>query len=229
MLVYGLDRVEDSHRRIDECILIGSCRINRLLFVDDLVLFASSQQGLQHELVRDRFAATCHQERMKITVALKRPRSYVYTEVFTTWHFAKKCTAVKFVKSWTSSQFSEWRDLSYDGSVTWPDYPRKDQRGKFCYYTHGKVVLRSIKDQVARLHLRPFLVPFWCEASSTTSGINENREVFRVLRLLSTRLSPEEKGMKLNKFKNTTVESVDYEADWLINIKFLLSVCKKLQ
>jgi len=34
----------DSHSRVDEGVTVGSCRINRLLLADDLVLLASSQQ-----------------------------------------------------------------------------------------------------------------------------------------------------------------------------------------
>ena len=34
----------DSHSRIDEGVTVGSCMNNRLLFADDLVLLASSQQ-----------------------------------------------------------------------------------------------------------------------------------------------------------------------------------------
>jgi len=45
----------DSHRRVDKGVVVGSCRINCLLFADDLVLFASSEQGLQHAL--NRFSA----------------------------------------------------------------------------------------------------------------------------------------------------------------------------
>jgi len=34
----------ESHSRINESVTVGSCRANRLLFVDDLLLLASSQQ-----------------------------------------------------------------------------------------------------------------------------------------------------------------------------------------
>jgi len=40
----------DSPGRIDESVTDGSFRINRLLFADDLVMLASSERGLQHEL-----------------------------------------------------------------------------------------------------------------------------------------------------------------------------------
>ena len=33
----------NSHSRVDEGVTVGSCRINRVLFADDLVLLASSQ------------------------------------------------------------------------------------------------------------------------------------------------------------------------------------------
>jgi len=48
-----------SHSRIDEAATVGSCKINRLLFADDLVLLVSSQHGLQHAL--DRFSVACEQ------------------------------------------------------------------------------------------------------------------------------------------------------------------------
>jgi len=47
----------DSYR-VDEGVTAGSCRINRLLFADDLVLLASSQQSLQHALDRFQLRAT---------------------------------------------------------------------------------------------------------------------------------------------------------------------------
>jgi len=45
----------DSHSRVvDEGVTVGRCRMNCLLFADDLVLLASSEQGLQHP--PDRFS-----------------------------------------------------------------------------------------------------------------------------------------------------------------------------
>jgi len=49
----------DIHSRVDERVTIGSCRINRLLFADDLALLTSFQQCIQHAL--DRFSAACDQ------------------------------------------------------------------------------------------------------------------------------------------------------------------------
>ena len=52
-------------------ITVGSCRINPLVFADDLVLLVSFEQGLQHAL--DRFAAAvCCQAGMKMSC--KRPQ-----------------------------------------------------------------------------------------------------------------------------------------------------------
>ena len=48
----------DSNCRVDEGVTVGSFRINRLLFADEFVLLASSEQGLQHPF--DRFSAACH-------------------------------------------------------------------------------------------------------------------------------------------------------------------------
>jgi len=54
----------DSHSRVDEGVTFGSCRINRLLFADDVVLLASSQLSFQHAL--DWFSAACDRAGMKI-------------------------------------------------------------------------------------------------------------------------------------------------------------------
>ena len=48
----------DSYSRVDDGVIDGSCRINSLLFVDDLVPLAHSEQGLQCEL--DWVSAVCH-------------------------------------------------------------------------------------------------------------------------------------------------------------------------
>ena len=61
----------DSYSRVDKSVTAGSCRINRLLFADDLVLLASSQQCLRHAL--DRFSAACDRAGTKINIK--------YTEV----------------------------------------------------------------------------------------------------------------------------------------------------
>ena len=70
----------DSHRRVDEGVTFGNCRMNRLLFADELVLHAwIFQQGLQHAF--DRFSAACDQAETKISskkievlCLLRRPR-----------------------------------------------------------------------------------------------------------------------------------------------------------
>jgi len=53
----------DSHCQVNEGVTVGSCRINRLLFVDDLVLLAFYQQSFQNEL--DRFADACDKARKR--------------------------------------------------------------------------------------------------------------------------------------------------------------------
>jgi len=55
----------DSHSQVEEGSIFVSCRINRSLFADYLLLPASSKQGLQHAL--DRFCAACDRARMKIS------------------------------------------------------------------------------------------------------------------------------------------------------------------
>jgi len=62
--LHELDRL--SQRSGEEGVtFVRSCRINRLLFADDLVLLASFQQGLQHAL--DRISVACDRARMKIS------------------------------------------------------------------------------------------------------------------------------------------------------------------
>ena len=63
-------------QRVDEGVTVGSCRINRLLSSGDLVLLASSQQGLQQEL--DRFSAAWSVfDRAGMKISTKIPRYYV--------------------------------------------------------------------------------------------------------------------------------------------------------
>jgi len=38
----------ESRSRVDEAVIFGSCRINRLRFGDDLLLLVSSEQDLQY-------------------------------------------------------------------------------------------------------------------------------------------------------------------------------------
>ena len=55
----------DKRSQTDEGVTIGSCKISRLLFADDLVLLAATQSGLQRSL--DSFAAACEIAGMKIS------------------------------------------------------------------------------------------------------------------------------------------------------------------
>ena len=55
----------NSHSRVDVTVKVGSCRINCLLFADNLVLLASSQQRFQN--AHDRFSVACVRVRMKIS------------------------------------------------------------------------------------------------------------------------------------------------------------------
>jgi len=48
----------DNHSGVEEGVTVVSCRIKGLLFVDDLVLLASSQQSLQHPLIGSPLRAT---------------------------------------------------------------------------------------------------------------------------------------------------------------------------
>ena len=57
----------DKLSQTDECAKLGSCKINRLLFADNLVLFADSESGLQRAL--DGFQAACKIAGMKISTS----------------------------------------------------------------------------------------------------------------------------------------------------------------
>ena len=56
----------DKHSQVDEGITIGASRVNRLLFADDLALFATSEGDLQHTL--QHFATACDKAGMKISI-----------------------------------------------------------------------------------------------------------------------------------------------------------------
>jgi len=90
----------DSHSRVEDCVTVGSCRIIRLLFADDLVLLASSQQDLQHAL--DRFSAACDRAGMKIStkkteeLCLSRNQGSVRS---------KHGRPQKFFQGWATSTF----------------------------------------------------------------------------------------------------------------------------
>ena len=57
----------DKLSRTEECVTIGKCKINRLLFADDLVLLASSKSGIQYAL--NGFAAACNIAGVKISTS----------------------------------------------------------------------------------------------------------------------------------------------------------------
>jgi len=40
----------DKRSQTNKCAMIGNCKINRLLFADDLVLLSSTESGLQRAL-----------------------------------------------------------------------------------------------------------------------------------------------------------------------------------
>jgi len=55
----------DKRSQTSECATIVNCKINRLLFADDLVLLSSIESGLQRAL--NDFAAACDNAGMKIS------------------------------------------------------------------------------------------------------------------------------------------------------------------
>ena len=57
----------DKCSRVSECVSIGSCKISRLLFADDLVLLASTESDLQCQL--NAFARACDKAGMKISTS----------------------------------------------------------------------------------------------------------------------------------------------------------------
>ena len=57
----------DKSSRVDGAFALGECKIDRLLFADDLVLLSNSQSGLQCLL--ESFAAVCNDSGMKISTS----------------------------------------------------------------------------------------------------------------------------------------------------------------
>ena len=57
----------DKYSQADECATIGSCKISRLVFANDLVLLFSTESGLQRAL--NSFADACNTAGMKISTA----------------------------------------------------------------------------------------------------------------------------------------------------------------
>ena len=56
----------DKCSEADECATIGNCKINRLLFADDLVLLSSTESG--HQRALNSFANACNTAGMKISM-----------------------------------------------------------------------------------------------------------------------------------------------------------------
>jgi len=58
----------NKRSQTNECSTIGNCKINRLLFANDLVLLSSTESGLQSALYV--FAAACDNVGMKISTTI---------------------------------------------------------------------------------------------------------------------------------------------------------------
>ena len=54
------------------------------------------------------------------------------------WHFATKCTPVKFPEPWMLNHLSQMRDHSYVSSAMYQECPSKDWRGKSCWLNPKK-------------------------------------------------------------------------------------------
>jgi len=78
-----------------------------------------------------------------------------------------KSTGVNTVKPEMSSLFSKSRDPSYVCSAMCSECPRKAWRGKTCWLHPRESGPEVSKDEVAWLHLRPYLVPSWCRPRET--------------------------------------------------------------
>jgi len=77
----------NCHSRADEGVTVESCRINRLLCTDDLVLLASSDQGLQRALAR--LSAACNRAQMKIATKLTQVLNLCRNPIICTLQVAK--------------------------------------------------------------------------------------------------------------------------------------------
>ena len=77
----------EKQSQVDEGITIGTSRVNRLLFADDLALLATSEGNLQHAL--DRFVGTaCDKAGMKISIGkteVLHLREYLVNVVESQW------------------------------------------------------------------------------------------------------------------------------------------------
>jgi len=130
----------------------------------------------------------------------------------------------KFVKPWMSSHFAKEIDLSYVLTM-WPESTRKDCLGKSCWLhpwrigPRGKPRPRTV--QMARLHLRPYLVPSWLEPVKL-SEMAVDREVFQVLVGMlplggkSGMKMNEEENEWRNKYRNIKKpkRKIGYENEW---------------
>ena len=86
----------NSHNRVDEGVTVGSCRIKRLRFADDLVLLESSQQSLPKAI--DRFSAAWHRPGVKISA--KNTEVLLYVSLQTQGSVCSK---------WAALHCSRWR------------------------------------------------------------------------------------------------------------------------
>jgi len=72
----------DKRSQTNECAMIRNCKINRLLFANDLVLLSSTESGLQRVL--NDFAAACDNAEMKS--ALPKLKYFIFRETLISVH-----------------------------------------------------------------------------------------------------------------------------------------------
>ncbi|KAI3363831.1 hypothetical protein L3Q82_001434 [Scortum barcoo] len=103
LFIIFMDRISRRSQG-PEGVRFGNHRISSLLFVDDVVLMASSGQDLQHVL--ERFAAECEAAGMRISTS-KNPRPWFSTGKG--WHALSR---------WVERSCLKWRSSSISGSCS---------------------------------------------------------------------------------------------------------------
>ena len=67
----------DKLSRINECVIIGRCKIGRLLYADDLALLAYSESSCQHALKGFALACDCHNNKFAIEFCIDNANCFI--------------------------------------------------------------------------------------------------------------------------------------------------------
>ena len=125
-----------QEREVSSNVRVGSSRINRLLFADDLVLLAFSQQSLQHAL--DRFSAAC--DRAGVKISTKNTESCLSTNprqsmLQVTGKTLQQVSLICQWQPWVAEPFSKWGAQVHD----------KKSYTKFLWFEWATVTSQALK------------------------------------------------------------------------------------